>query len=222
MMEQIKIILVDDHQLIRDGIHALLNITPDVKVVGEAANGDELLILLEKVKPHIVIMDISLPGKSGIELTALLRQKYPEINVIILSMFTSEEFIFNALKAGARGYLPKNTSWFELSSAITKVYAGNEFFSEQISDAILKSFFRNARSGNDDMTKQYPCLSAREKEILKMIAEGSSNAQIAEKLFISAGTVGAHKSHIMQKLSLNTTADLIKFAIRNNLVYMAP
>lgn len=218
MTEQIKIILVDDHQLIRDGIRALLNITPDVKVVGEAANGDELMILLEKVKPHIVIMDISLPGKSGIELTAILRQKYPEINVIILSMFTSEEFIFNALKAGARGYLPKNTSWFELSGAITKVHAGGEFFSEQISDAILKSFFRNARAGNDDVANQYPCLSAREKEILKMIAEGSSNAQIADKLFISPGTVGAHKSHIMQKLSLNTTAELIKFAIRNNFV----
>ncbi len=218
MTEQIKIILVDDHQLVRDGIHALLNITPDVCVVGEASNGDELLVLLQTMKPHIVIMDISLPGKSGIELTALLHQKYPAINVIILSMFTSEEFIFNALKAGAKGYLPKNTSWVELSGAITKVFAGGEFFSEQISDAILKSFFRNARSGNEEVAAQYPCLSAREKEILKMLAEGFSNALIADKLFISAGTVGAHKSHIMQKLSLNTTADLIKFAIRNNLV----
>ncbi len=217
-MEQIKIILVDDHQLVRDGIHALLNITPDVCVVGEASNGDELLVLLQTLKPHIIIMDISLPGKSGIELTALLHQKYPEINVIILSMFTSEEFIFNALKAGAKGYLPKNTSWIELSGAIAKVHAGGEFFSEQISDAILKSFFRNARSGNEDVSSKYPCLSVREKEILKMLAEGHSNAETAAKLFISAGTVGAHKSHIMQKLSLNTTADLVKFAIRNNLV----
>jgi len=217
-MEQIKIILVDDHRLVRDGIHALLNVTPDVCVAGEASNGDELLALLENVKPHIVIMDVSLPGKSGIELTAILKQKYPDIRVIILSMFTSEEFIFNALKAGAKGYLPKNTSLNELSSAIMKVRAGGEFFSEQISNAILKSFFRNARPGNDDDATQYPCLSNREKEILKMIAEGFSNAEIADKLFISSGTVGAHKSHIMQKLSLNTTADLIKFAIRNNFV----
>jgi DNA-binding NarL/FixJ family response regulator len=221
-MEQIKVILVDDHQLVRDGIRALLNITPDVYVAGEASNGDELLGLLQKVKPHIVIMDISLPGKSGIELTALLGKQYPEIKVIILTMFTGEEFIFNALKAGARGYLPKNTSWFELSSAISKVHAGHEFFSEQISDAILKSFFRNARSGSGDMAQQYPCLSNREKEIFIMLAEGLSNADIAQKLFISAGTVGAHKNHIMQKLSLNTTADLIKFAIKNNLVSMAP
>lgn len=217
-MDTIKIILVDDHRLVRDGIHALLNETPGVLVVGEAADGNELLALLETVLPHIVIMDVSLPGKSGIELTALLREKHPSIKVIIVSMYTSEEFIFNALKSGAKGYLPKNISWNELSNAITKVQAGGEFFSDQISDAILKSYIRFARSGSDDAPKEDPGLSNREKEILKMIAGGYTNAEIAEKLFISASTVGAHKNHIMQKLELNTTADLIKFAIRNNFV----
>ena len=217
-MDTIKIILVDDHRLVRDGIHALLNETPGVLVVGEAADGNELLALLETVLPHIVIMDVSLPGKSGIELTALLREKHPSIKVIIVSMYTSEEFIFNALKSGAKGYLPKNISWNELSNAITKVQAGGEFFSDQISDAILKSYIRFARSGSDDAPNEDPGLSNREKEILKMIAGGYTNAEIAEKLFISASTVGAHKNHIMQKLELNTTADLIKFAIRNNFV----
>jgi DNA-binding NarL/FixJ family response regulator len=217
-MDPIKIILVDDHRLVRDGIHALLNETPGVLVVGEAANGEELMTLLLKVQPNIVIMDVSLPGKSGIELTAILREDYPSIKVIIVSMYTSEEFIFNALKSGAKGYLPKNISWNELSNAITKVQSGGEFFSDQISDAILKSYIRFARAGSEDVVKEDPGLTNREKEILKMIAGGYANAEIAEKLFISASTVGAHKNHIMQKLELNTTADLIKFAIRNNFV----
>jgi len=211
----IKLFLVDDHNIVLDGLRALLTGHSDIIITGEAGNGDILFELLNSRQPDIILMDISLPGTSGIELCRMVKEKYPDLKVLFLSMYTSEEFVFNALKAGASGYLPKNISQNELLTAIRIIYAGGDYFSEAISDMILKSFVRKSR--NNDHDDPGELLSKRELEILKLFAGGHSNSEISEKLFISIRTVESHKNHIMQKLNLKSTVDLVKFAIRHNI-----
>ncbi len=168
--------------------------------------------------PDIIVLDISFPDISGIEITKIITQKYPQIKIIMLSMYTNEYFIFNSINSGAKGYLPKNISKRELIQAIHQVYAGNEYFSETIKNIILKSYLKKAKNQPAENAKTPDALTTRELEILKLVAEGLANQQIADKLFISIRTVDAHKNHIMQKLQLNSIVDLIKFAIRNKIV----
>lgn len=217
-MEKIQIILVDDHHLVRAGLVNLLSGEPGLEIAGEAGNGAELMELLSKVTPHVVVLDISMPGLSGIELTVSITRQYPEVQVLILSMYTAEEYIFNAINAGARGYLPKNTSREELAEAIRAVAAGREYYAETINNIILRSYIKKAKSDNRLPVSDEMRLSKRELEVLKHFAQGMTNQQIADKLFISIRTVESHKNHIMQRLELKTSVDLIKFAIRNNLV----
>ena len=217
-MSQIRIVLVDDHQIVRDGIKALLTGTPEILVVGEAGNGQELLEILKKEEVDIVILDISLPGGSGIEITKTLTQEFAGIKVLILSMHTGEDFIFNAIKAGAKGYLPKNTTRKEILEAVHAIYQGEEFFSESISNIILKSYIKKAKNEEQEPEANEEKLTTREMEILKLFAGGLSNQEIADKLFISIRTVESHKNHIMQKLELDSTVDLIKFAIKNKII----
>jgi DNA-binding NarL/FixJ family response regulator len=216
-MEKIKIILVDDHQLVRDGIKALLTGITDIEVIGEASGATELFGKLENIKPDLLIMDISLPEISGIEITKKICSEYPEVPVLILSMYTNEEFIINSLKAGARGYLPKNTSRDELLKAIYTINKGEEFFGETISKVMLKSFVKRATS-EDNVNDGTPAvLTNREIEILKLYVEGLINKEIGDKLSISIRTVETHKNHIMRKLGLKSTVELVKFAIRNKI-----
>jgi DNA-binding NarL/FixJ family response regulator len=217
-MANIKIMLVDDHQIVRDGIKALLESLDNVQVIGEASNVAELLVKLETSHPDIIVTDISMPDISGIELTKIINENpvYNGIKVLILSMFTNEDFIFNAIKAGAKGYLPKNTTRRELFDAVNTIYNGDEYFSESISNIILKSYIKKAQG--DEQADKKEALSVRETEILKHFAEGMANQEIADKLFISIRTVESHKNHIMQKLELKSTVDLIKFAIKNKIV----
>ncbi len=220
MKEKIKIILVEDHQIVRDGIKALLAEGPDIEIIGEAQNFAELRDILKIKLPDIIIMDISLPETSGIEITTYITEKYQGTKVLILSMYTEEDFIFNAIKAGAKGYLPKNTTRKELLDAISTINNGGEFYSETISGIILKSYVNKAKSADNKNVKinKEDLLTHREIEILKHYAEGYSNQEIADKLFISIRTVESHKNHIMQKLELKSTVDLIKFAIKNKIV----
>jgi len=214
-MKLIKVTLVDDHVLVRDGIRALIQ-TDDIEVISEAASAKEFFSLLKLQQPDIAILDISLPDISGIEITKRLTADFPAIKVIILSMHLNEDFIFNAVKAGALAYLPKNTNRHELIEAIRKVAQGEEYFSEPVSNIILKSFVKKVK--NDQETIGEDTLTKRELEILKLFAEGRSNKEIAELLFISARTVESHKNHIMQKLGLRSTVELIKFAIKNHII----
>ncbi len=216
-MEKIRIILVDDHQLVRDGIKALLTGIPDIEIIGEASGAGELFMELENLKPDLLIMDISLPGISGIEITKKICNEYPGINVLILSMYTNEEFIFNSLKAGARGYLPKNTSRDELLEAIYTINRGEEFFGESISKIMLKSYIKRATNEDQPEDKTHAILTSREIEILKLYVEGFINKEISDKLDISIRTVETHKNHIMRKLGLKSTVELVKFAIRNKI-----
>jgi DNA-binding NarL/FixJ family response regulator len=216
-MPSIKIILTEDHQLLRDGIKALIA-SDNIEIIGEASTGAGLWKLMESTQPDIILMDISLPDISGIELTRTLSDRFPEVKVLILSMFTDESFINQAIKAGAKGYLHKNTTREEMLVAIDTVYAGSEFYSENISKIILKSYIDKAKKNGEEIYNPHEILSKREIEILKMFAEGFINKEIADRLFISIRTVESHKNHIMQKLNLKTQVELVKYAIRHSLI----
>ena len=217
-MSKIKVVLVDDHQIVRDGIRSLLSELPDIEVIDEACDAKCVLGKLQTIKPDIIIVDISLPEISGIELTKIITTDYPTIKVLVLSMYTNQEFIFNAIKAGAKGYLPKNITRDELLEAIREIYKGNEYFSKDVSGIILKSYLKQVKDPERADALQEEKLTPRELEILKFVAEGYSNQLIADKLFISVRTVESHKNHIMQKLELTTTVDLVKYALKNKII----
>jgi len=217
-MSKIRIFLVDDHQLVRDGIKALLRSAEDLTILGEASSGKECFEKITMEPPDILILDISLPDTTGIEIAQRVTVDYPQTRVLILSMYTNEDFIFNSVKAGARGYLPKNTSREELLRAIHAIYRGEEFFADSITRIMLKSYVRKAKE-DDTMPQRAPVpLTTRETEILKLFAEGFINKEISDQLDISIRTVETHKNHIMKKLELKSTVDLIKYAIRNKIV----
>ncbi|HRY99029.1 MAG TPA: response regulator transcription factor [Bacteroidales bacterium] len=216
----IRIILVDDHRIVREGIRALLEAELDMQVTGEADCGEALMDMLPARPCDLIFMDVSLPGASGIETTAMVTARHPDIRVIMLSMYNSEEFIFNSLKAGAKGYLPKNTTRQELAAAVHEVMDGGVYFGEPVSGIILRSYMRMAREMVEEKEKPGSLLTDRERIILKHYAEGLTNKQIAERLFISVRTVESHKNHIMRKLELKTPVDLLKFALRSGIVEM--
>ncbi len=217
-MSAIRIFLVDDHQLVRDGIKALLMGAANLDIIGEASTGKECFEKIATNPPDILILDISLPDTTGIEITKRITVEYPDMHVLILSMYTNEDFIFNSVKAGARGYLPKNTSREELLNAIHAIFKGEEFFSDSISKIMLRSYVRKAKEDDSAPSRPAVQLTLREIEILKLFAEGYINKEISDKLDISIRTVETHKNHIMKKLELKSTVELIKFAIKNKFV----
>lgn len=213
----ISVILTDDHQLVRDGIKAMLSDADGIQIIGQAGSGQELFEIQKTKKADVILLDIELPDMSGIDVCRQITADYSETRILILSMYTGEEFIFKAISGGAKGYLPKNTNREELIMAIRAVAGNQEYFSPVISEIMLKSYIQKAKSRDDD-PHNLADLSKREIEILRMLAEGHPSAEIAEKLFISIRTVESHKSHIMQKLEIHTTVELVKFAIRNKLI----
>ncbi|HNY03251.1 MAG TPA: response regulator transcription factor [Bacteroidales bacterium] len=217
-MSKIRIFLVDDHQLVRDGIKALLTSAEDITIEGEASSGADCFQRISGQPPDILILDISLPDTNGIEITRRVTDEFPETRVLILSMYTNEDFIFNAIKAGAKGYLPKNTSREELLDAIHAIHNGDEFFADSISRIMLRSYVRKAKEDEPAPAGGPIPLTSREIEILKLFAEGYINKEISDRLDISIRTVETHKNHIMKKLELKSTVELIKYAIRNKIV----
>lgn len=213
----ISIFLVDDHQVVRDGLISMLAGFPDIRIAGQASSGEGLMSGIREIKADVLILDIELPDISGVELCQKVLDIRPDIRILILSMYTGEEFIFKAIAEGAKGYLPKNTTKDELAEAIRAVASGKEFFSPVITQIMMKSFINKAKSTRNE-EKAHEELSKREIEVLRMLAEGIPNVDIAERLYISIRTVESHKSHIMQKLDLHTTAELVKYAIRNKLI----
>jgi len=218
LSDTIKIILVDDHNIVRDGINALLMLENDIEVVGEAANADELYSLLKTLKVNLLLLDIIMPGKSGIEIAEEVNNNFPDIKIIILSSDLGENSIFQAIHAGIAGYLPKDVKKQELLDAIRQVSADKEYYSDAIPTTIFKNYKAFAQAGKKSKFESTIALTEREKEIVYWFAEGLSYKEIAAKLFISPRTVESHKNNIMEKLGLKTTVDMIKYAIKSGLV----
>lgn len=218
-MNKIKVLLVDDHQIVRDGIFALLIKEHEIEIVGEASNGDELFDKLKFIKPEIIILDISLPKMSGIEIASILNREYPQIRIIVFSSYTDEETIFKSIRAGAKGFLPKDSMREDLVEAIKKVHQGFEYLSDKIPNTILMDYIKKSGTSDDKFNNiKLSNLTKREREILKLIAEGLSYKEIGNELYISVRTVETHKNNILQKLELKSTIDLVKFAIKNDLI----
>ena len=216
-MGNIKVLLADDHTIVRKGLCSLLEGEADIEVIGEAENGREAIKLAEKLHPDIVVMDISMPGLNGLEATRQLKKHLPEIKILILTMHANEEYVFQTLQAGAEGYLVKKAAPSELVLAIREVNQDNFFLSPTISRTVIDEYIRRANeiNGEDDALKN---LTARETEVLQLIAEGRKNREIAELLFISIKTVETHRAHIMDKLDIHSTAELTQYAISKGII----
>lgn len=216
MMNQVKLFLADDHPIVRDGLRFLLNAQPDMEVVGEAADGRETLQEIRKIRPDIVILDIAMPVLNGIAVAEQIKELYPEIRVIILSMHSTTEHIFRALRAGAEGYLVKETAGEEVLDAIRTVQAGGSYLSHEISHKVIEDYILQRESVAE--ASPLDRLSAREREVLQLVAEGRSSAEIAEILSLSPKTVDTYRSRMMQKLHIDDLPSLVKFAIQHGVI----
>jgi DNA-binding NarL/FixJ family response regulator len=219
MNQQIRIVLVDDHQIILDGLTNMLSEAGDISLCGCASDYPQAIELIRQSNPDVVITDLSLPGRSGIDLIRKIKELFPQVRILVLSMYVSEDYIFNALQAGAGGYLPKqDTTKAELMKAVRTLWKGDQYFSDSIAQVVIRIYSNTVKKtqGAESVIKSHT-LTAREREILRLYAEGFSNQEISDKLNISVRTVETHKNNIMQKYNFRSTVDMVKFAIRNNL-----
>lgn len=218
-MEKIKILVVDDHSLVRDGIVAMLESCSDFEVIGEACDGEEAINKAYLMMPDLVLMDIILPGMNGVEAARIIKDKVKEIKILFLSMEVSEEYINEILKFGAEGYVLKDIRKSELANAVRMAVTGTPYFSKGISDLVFKRY-RELNSG-ETPARHEPAsdkLTEREVEILRLLSQGISKKDIAEQLFISTRTIDAHRSNIMEKLDLKSTVEMVKYAIRKQII----
>jgi DNA-binding NarL/FixJ family response regulator len=215
-MEQIRILLADDHNILRDGMRLLLERQPGFLVVGEAADGRGTLQLAEDQRPDVVIMDIAMPNMNGIEATRRIVEKHPQIGVVILSMHHDESYVLRSLKAGAKGYLLKDSLRSDMVEAIRAAAQGRSYFTRKVSRILQEDYVREMeRRGVDDT---YELLTDREREILQLVAEGRTNKEVAALLNVSLTTVETHRTHILQKLDLHSVPELILYAVRKGII----
>ncbi|PYS34905.1 MAG: DNA-binding response regulator [Acidobacteria bacterium] len=213
-MNPTLVLIADDHALVRAGIRALLERIPNTEVVAEASDGREAMELIAKRQPDIVLMDIAMPGLNGLEATRQIVKTWPPVRVIILSMHSSEEYVWQALRAGARGYLLKGASLAELELALSFVVRGEIYLSPPLSQQVIREYVQ--RTGKQRAREE--TLTARQREILSLIAEGKSTKQVALQLNISVKTVESHRAQIMERLNIHDVAGLVRYAIRTGLV----
>jgi len=216
-MMTLKVLLVEDHAIVRQGIKALLDEEPDITIVGEAGDGSEGLLLAQKLKPDIVLMDVSLPTLDGIQVARQIHDRMPQVRVLMLSMHDNEEYVFRALQAGACGYVLKQSTSTELVLALRAVAAGSTFLSPDISQILIGDYLRRAET-RSDADEALDILTPRERQVLQLITKGFSNRQIAARLQISIKTVETHRGNMMRKLDVHDRAELVKFAIDSGLV----
>ena len=212
-MDKIKILVVDDHAIMRDGIRALLGLHDDIEIVGEASEGNEAIEKAQELMPDVLIMDIAMPGMDGLEATRRMRKKSPKIKVLVLTQYDNKEYILSVIKAGAAGYVPKRALGSELVSAIRAVHQGDSFLYPSAAAALIEDYLQQAKE-----EEPYNQLTAREREILKLIAEGHTSREIADMFFLSLKTVLGHRSKIMEKLNLHNQTEVVKYAMRKGLV----
>lgn len=210
----IKILIADDHQLFREGLINLLSDSSEIEVIAQAEDGKETIIKARKFNPDIVIMDIGMPVMNGVEATEILKKELPDIKVIAISMHSDKHFIKGMLEAGASGYLLKSCTYDQLIESINAVYSGKKYLSDKITEVIIQDYLEKEEEIPNNDSK----LSERESEILKLFAEGKTSREISELLFVSVKTVGTHKQHILEKLELKTTTDLVKYALKKGII----
>lgn len=211
----IKIVLADDHQVVRKGFKALLSAEPDFKVVGEAGDGFETLKLIEQLQPEILVLDIMMSGINGLEVTRQLSKKSPKTGIIILSMHSNEAYVLEALRCGAKAYILKESPPEELIKAIKEVHYGRRYLSPPLSELAIEAYTQKAEVKTEE---PYDQLTTREREILQLAAQGYTNTEIANRLFISSRTVETHRTNLMRKLNLHNHVQLIQFAFQHGII----
>ncbi len=212
---KITVFLADDHKIVREGLRVILNDAPGVEVIGQACNGRQALNRIEVLQPDIVVMDISMPGMNGLEVTRWVRDVCPTAKVIILTMHSTMTYVRRALEAGAQGFLLKETAGVEVIDAARKVHAGHRYLSPKITDQIIGRYVDQRLGLESDSPLQE--LTPREREVLQLVAEGRSSQYIAEALSLSLATITTYRSRLMSKMGFNNLADLVRFAIRHGI-----
>ncbi len=216
-MSKIKVLLADDHTIVRQGLRALLDSQEDIEVVGEAEDGKQAFEKTKELVPDVVVIDITMPNLNGIEATRQIKKLNQEIEVLVLTVHDNEEYVYQILQAGASGYLLKESAVSDLVSAINSVEKGDIFLSPAISKIVVKDYIRHAVEGSGDFDS-LNILTNREREVLQLIAEGSTNREVAHHLNLSVKTVDVHRSHIMEKLNIHDVTGLVKYSIRKGLI----
>jgi two-component system, NarL family, response regulator NreC len=216
-MSSVRIVVADDHGVVRKGLRLILERHDGLEVIGEAADGREVVRLADELSPDIVIMDVGMPQLNGIDATAQILHRNPRVGIIILSMHSDEGYIVRALSSGAKGYLLKDSAEEDLVQAVRVVAQGRPFFSPRITQTLLDDYVRQLRQKG--LQDSYDLLTEREKEILQLIAEGKSNKEVATILDLSVYTVETHRTNLMQKLNLHNTAEIVLYAVRKKIIF---
>ncbi len=214
----IDILVVDDHTMVRDGLTSILNQLNDIRVVGSCSSGEEAISLARTINPHIIIMDVVLKGMTGIEATRWIKEQDASVKIILISGEVKKEFVAAGIRSGIDGFLPKDASTDLLLLAINTVKSGGKYFTEAITTLIFEDFYSKEKTGKKRERKITEGLTKRESEVLELVAQGIGNKEIGERLFISVKTVETHKGHILDKLGLKNTSELIRYAIKNNII----
>lgn len=218
-VKRIRVLIADDHTMVRQGLHALLQADPELEVVGEAGDGREAVRYARELQPDVVVMDLTMPGMDGLEATRLIKQSVPQVQVLALTVHESDEYFFRVLQAGASGYVLKRAAAGDLILAVHSVARGEVFLYPAVAKKLVADYLSRAQTDPEDLAREtYSGLTGREREILTYLAEGLSNREIAERLQLSLSTVQTHYAHIMEKLKLQNRAELIKYAIRHGVI----
>jgi two-component system response regulator NreC len=215
-LRKLRVLLADDHGVVRKGLRFLLESEPDLEVVGEAADGRQAVDMTSQLRPDVVVMDIAMPRLNGIDATSQIVKQNPDVGVIMLSMYSDEEYLVRTLTAGAKGYLLKDSAETDLVSAVHSVRDGKPFFSPAITKTLLDDYVRRLQQRG--LADSYELLSDREREVLQLLAEGKTNKEVATIFNLSTHTVETHRTHIMQKLNLHNTAEIVLYAVRKKII----
>jgi len=213
-VSKIRVLVVDDHTVVREGIRMVLEAQPDIEVVGEGSDGREAVAKVAQLEPDVVLLDLAMPGMGGLDATKLIKAQHPSVQVLILTMQEGEEYFFKAVTAGASGYILKGASAAELLSGIRAVHGGGVALGPMVAKKLVNEFLERTGEGGP----AYDGLSPREREVLTLVAEGKTNQEIAADLFLSVNTVQTHRAHIMEKLNLHNRTALVRYAIQKGLI----